>query len=186
MSIVSDLRLRSGLTQEQLAERAGTSRSRLSAYENSRTSPELDTLERLARAADVELAIAPVGTRRVASHITLVAEAAKADRVSDAVRLVAELLAFVRDGVVAIECFDHEPASTGDRRWDSLLAGVAEMIAQESGRAVPGWAASPARVLDRPWFVTRLRTVRPDIYRRTPAALSARGVLLSAESLESV
>ncbi len=48
-----------GLTQGQLADRAGTSRSRINSYENGRVHPTADTLERVFEAMDLELAATP-------------------------------------------------------------------------------------------------------------------------------
>lgn len=48
-----------GLSQHELAARAGTSRPTLSAYEHGRKSPTLGTAVRLLRAAGFELAIQP-------------------------------------------------------------------------------------------------------------------------------
>lgn len=55
-----EVRQRSGLSQEELARQAGTSRPTLSAYENGRKAPTADTLERLVRAAGFQLVGAPV------------------------------------------------------------------------------------------------------------------------------
>lgn len=186
MTLLAEIRARSGLTQTELAQRAHTSRTRLSAYENERTAPELDTLERIAAAAGVELALAPRGTRRVQRQIVAVANAVHDTRSSDAVRLVAELVAWVRDGVVDLDTLTHEPASLGDRRWDALIAGVTELVFAEAHRPVPGWASAPGRILNAPWFVSRLRSLWPEILITTPAPLAARGVHLSAASLDSV
>ncbi|MGH9133030.1 MAG: helix-turn-helix transcriptional regulator [Ilumatobacteraceae bacterium] len=186
MTLVAEIRARAGLTQAELAARAGTSRTRVSAYENAHTAPELDTLTRLATVARAELVLAPWGTRRVKAQIDDIGASVADGRTSDAVRLVAELVAWVRDGVVELDALAQEPASVGDRRWDALLAGVAEMLFSEARRAVPGWASSPARILDQPWFVSRLRSLWPEILVTTPAALAARGVHISARSLESV
>ncbi|MDT4922786.1 MAG: hypothetical protein QOG01_499 [Pseudonocardiales bacterium] len=57
--LVARLRRASGLSQGELARRAGTSRPTLSAYEHGRKSPSLDTVERLAAAAGQELLISP-------------------------------------------------------------------------------------------------------------------------------
>ncbi len=48
-----------GLTQEELAGRAGTSRTTLSAYERGRKSPTLATVERLLQGAGFELSAEP-------------------------------------------------------------------------------------------------------------------------------
>lgn len=58
--LMARLRRASGLSQGELARRAGTSRPTLSAYEHGRKSPSLDTVERLAAAAGQELALVPV------------------------------------------------------------------------------------------------------------------------------
>jgi transcriptional regulator with XRE-family HTH domain len=57
--LLRKVRVASGLSQEELARRAGTSRSTLSAYEHGRKSPSADTLERLVVAAGFELDVVP-------------------------------------------------------------------------------------------------------------------------------
>ena len=49
--MIRTARLRAGLTLRELAERAATSHSTLSAYESGRTTPNVDTLDRVLRAA---------------------------------------------------------------------------------------------------------------------------------------
>lgn len=58
------VRMASGLSQEELARRAGTSRPTLSAYEHGRKSPSAQTLERLVAAAGFELDVVPSVTWR--------------------------------------------------------------------------------------------------------------------------
>ena len=57
--LIRTARSRAGLTLRELGERAQTSHSTLSAYESGRTTPNVDTLDRVLRAAgfalDVEL-----------------------------------------------------------------------------------------------------------------------------------
>jgi len=57
-------RRQSGLTQQMLAERAGTSQAAVSAYESGRRSPSVDTLCRLLGAAgyEVRMRLAPPDT----------------------------------------------------------------------------------------------------------------------------
>ncbi len=52
-------RKEAGLSQEELAERVGTSRPTLSAYEHDRKSPTVDTMERILAAAGFRLAVEP-------------------------------------------------------------------------------------------------------------------------------
>ncbi len=63
-SLLRRVRADSGLSQEDLSRRAGTSRPTLSAYERGRKSPSADTLERLVSVAGFELDAVPVVTWR--------------------------------------------------------------------------------------------------------------------------
>lgn len=55
-----EARIGAGLTQAELAARAGTSQATLSAYERGRKEPSLATLDRLLRATGQRLTSAPV------------------------------------------------------------------------------------------------------------------------------
>jgi DNA-binding XRE family transcriptional regulator len=57
--LLEQVRVSSGLTQEELARRAGTSRPTLSAYEHGRKSPTVATFARLLSRAGWELAALP-------------------------------------------------------------------------------------------------------------------------------
>jgi transcriptional regulator with XRE-family HTH domain len=56
-AIIRDARLRAGLTQVQLAARAGVTQSVISTYENGRREPSLAALQRLVRAAGFEASV---------------------------------------------------------------------------------------------------------------------------------
>ena len=58
--VLSAVREFAGLSQGELARRAGTSRPTLSAYEHGRKAPTADTLERLLAATGFRLEVAPV------------------------------------------------------------------------------------------------------------------------------
>ena len=57
--LLERVRLEAGLSQQDLAARAGTSRSTLSAYEHGRKSPTLSTVERLFDQAGFDLSAEP-------------------------------------------------------------------------------------------------------------------------------
>ena len=57
VQLIEQARLAAGLTQQAMAERAGTSRTTLSAYEHGRKSPNLETVERLIEVAGYELTL---------------------------------------------------------------------------------------------------------------------------------
>jgi transcriptional regulator with XRE-family HTH domain len=62
--LLERVRQEAGLSQEELASRAGTSRPTLSAYEHGRKSPTLATVERLLDSAGFELTAEPKVTFR--------------------------------------------------------------------------------------------------------------------------
>jgi hypothetical protein len=76
-----------------------------------------------------------------------------------------------------------EPPSTGDERWDALLAALAEHLAAKDDLAPPDWAE--LRILRRPWFPAQLRVQRADALVHAPAAFRKHGVYLSAADLEA-
>jgi len=58
--LLADARRASGLTQSEVARRAGTSRPTVSAYEHGHRNPTLDTVERLLAANGQALSLTPV------------------------------------------------------------------------------------------------------------------------------
>lgn len=59
MNLIATARKQAGVTQEEWAELAGTSRPTLSAYENGRKSPQLSTVERMFEVLSLELVAMP-------------------------------------------------------------------------------------------------------------------------------
>jgi transcriptional regulator with XRE-family HTH domain len=59
--LIREARLRAGLTQSELAARAGTAQSGIARWESGRTTPSLDDVRRLVRLCglDLEVAIVP-------------------------------------------------------------------------------------------------------------------------------
>jgi transcriptional regulator with XRE-family HTH domain len=58
-NLIARIRHRAGLSQAELARRAGMARSVVNAYEHGRRQPGADALARLAAAADLELSVVP-------------------------------------------------------------------------------------------------------------------------------
>jgi hypothetical protein len=77
----------------------------------------------------------------------------------------------------------EEPAPTGDDRWDTLLAALAEHLAAGNDLAPPEWTET--RVLQQPWFPAELAIQRAEALIWAPAAFRKHGVYLSARDLEA-
>jgi hypothetical protein len=84
---------------------------------------------------------------------------------------------------VQLSLLQDEPSLTGDERWDTLLAALAEHLAAGHDAAPPQWA--DLRVLRRPWFPAELEIQRAEALVWAPAAFRKHGVYLSARDLEA-
>jgi transcriptional regulator with XRE-family HTH domain len=68
--LIKDARTRAGISQRELADRAGTSQATVSAYESGRKVPSVDTLARLLAAMGARLAVEPAEGTAVAPTAT--------------------------------------------------------------------------------------------------------------------
>ncbi|MFC7550507.1 hypothetical protein [Plantactinospora sp. GCM10030261] len=82
-------------------------------------------------------------------------------------------------GETRIGLLQDEPGPTGDVRWDSLLAALAEHLLAQADLAPPAWVE--ARVLRRAWFPAELAIHRVDALAWAPAAFRKHGVYVSVQ-----
>ena len=94
--LLREARLRAGLTQEELAQRAATARSQISRYERGDVLPSLETLRRLIRACGLELGFRLYNADLDDHDMTLIAQVlplTPEERVDRAVRAVKHIYA---------------------------------------------------------------------------------------------
>jgi hypothetical protein len=84
---------------------------------------------------------------------------------------------------VQLALLQEEPPPTGDERWDTLMAALAEHLAARRDTAPPPWAE--LRVLRRPWFPAELAIQRAEALVWAPAAFRKHGIYLSGRDLEA-
>lgn len=97
-ALVREARRRAGLTQAQLAERAGTSQPAIARYERATALPDLDTLHRIAEACGLELRLEltePDAQREAAARAAL--ERTVEERLQENERQI-ELVQALRNG----------------------------------------------------------------------------------------
>jgi predicted transcriptional regulator len=82
--------------------------------------------------------------------------------------------------------FLRSPDTTGDPRFDALIAGLAEREARRAGVRAPLWTKNDAYVLSEAWFVTDVPGLRAMIFRDSPPEFALRNVYLDPRELESV
>ena len=187
--VIRAARRRAGLTQKELARRSATTQSAVAAYEGGAKQPSVATLNRLVAAADCAVAWS-LGPARSLVHATVdaIAHSLHAGGEQEALRLAADLwteLASMPTPTVTME-IEADPGSTGDRRWDALVAGLVERVAHLAGLRTPVWTASAERFLDAWWFLTPYRSLHASALVDTPAELANRGVFVHESSLWSV
>ncbi len=89
--LLHEARLRAGLTQAELAKRAGTPRSQISRYERADVLPSLETLRRLIRSCGLDLSFRLFNADLEEHDATLIAQVQSLtaeERVDRAVRAV--------------------------------------------------------------------------------------------------
>lgn len=78
--------------------------------------------------------------------------------------------------------FFAEPSTTGDPRWDAMVAGSTEDLALRTGFPAPDW--TPGHALPEFWFVGRAPSLEAYAFARSPFSLQIRGVLVDPGDLE--
>jgi transcriptional regulator with XRE-family HTH domain len=182
-------RRRSGLTLAQVSRASGTAESNVSAYERGAKVPRQRTIRRI-------LATVDAGTSSVVHErrlLTFPAAAAAVRRgvkqgwsTADLLRLVRQVRSDSRWLVTDADraAFFAEPSTTGDQRWDAMLAANAENLALESGLPVPPWTAGHA--LPTFWFVGSTPSLHAYAFSRTPISMQVRGVMVDPADLDAV
>lgn len=191
---LSEMREARGLTQDAVASLMGTSQPVVARLEAGGRDPRLSTVERYAAALGVEVVVRDWSSNdqaligRLADRVRVRLEGAD-EPATDTFR---EVVQFVDDatrlsGEALKVAIGREPVSTGDRRWDALLAATASWLAERDGLEVPRWAAAARRVLPAPgWVLTPNKRLHRLVRASTPEAFASRGVYIDAASLESV
>jgi hypothetical protein len=85
--------------------------------------------------------------------------------------------------------FLGEPDTTGDTRFDALLAGLAVHLAREAGMGTtPTWTRDPGRYVEPIWWfgLPEGSGLQAFTYQRTPSCFRARGVMFNVDNLASV
>lgn len=177
-----------GLTQTRLAELADTAQSAIAAYEAGTREPTLPVLTRMLAAAGMRLELDIAPDRSLYRMCDLARDIA-AVKVSDEkrrLRLVFEFLRATQDDeqplalLVAVA-----PESTGDERFDALLAALAEHLCVHANIDPPTWVFEPSRFLERAWWVSELASAKAAALVHTPASLRRRGVMIDRRDLQS-
>jgi transcriptional regulator with XRE-family HTH domain len=187
-SLIRHARQDAGITQLQMADRAGTAQPAVAAYESGARTPTLATLERLLDACEhnLEVTAAP-RTRRGATSLGQLSPVIAGDlaqgRERDALRLLFgfadDFRGSSRPGKISL--LHEQPPTTGDARFDAALAGTAEFFARESNIQAPQWVDEPSRFVEPWWFATSKPAFEAYTLAHTPAVFARHGVFIARE-----
>lgn len=151
-------RERAGLTQRELAERAGVAQSVVSAYESGRRQPALPTLARLVEASghDLQLTLAPHGTSRAPLAGTL---GRRVQRHRDEITDIA-----ARHGVTNLRVFGS--VARGDEHTDSDVDVLADLPPDAGLFTLLRLEEELTRLLDARVEVIPAASLRPEVRSR--------------------
>lgn len=182
------------LTQAELAERGGVSRQWLVAVEHGHSRAELGKINAVLEAVGLMLTtrLLPVDNgptdRRwlTAGDVAEVirGEVARGDT-NFALRTLARALADLRGlaDPAAVATALREPPSTGDPRWDALLAAAYGRECRDLGIDSPAWTRVES--LRSWWFPVYDPVLTARTMQRTPIDFAARGIWLDESALEA-
>jgi transcriptional regulator with XRE-family HTH domain len=190
-TLLKDARAAAGVTQLELARRAGTAQPAVAAYESGARTPGIATLRRLLGGCEYELElIAHPRVRRGALSLEglapMIAADLQADREHDALRLLFGFADDFRGSSRAgrISLLRNPPPPTGDARFDAALAGVAEFLAREAQIPSPHWVEEPGRFVEPWWFVSSRPALDAYTLAHTPAVFARHGVFVAREAFD--
>jgi len=203
-ALIRQARLHSGLTQAELAARAGTSVSTLSKYEHGHKVPTYPTLYRLLRAAGATLRLVLPPPRDpaepplprspsasdgdlqpVGRYVAAIADYLPTWGVETAWRV---LVQFADDFRAASRLAQEiavaaRPPSTGDRRFDAAFAALIEHLCRQQRIPRPAWVDDEDLIAAPVWYVSG---EDPETYSETPIAFAKHGVWIHRGAFASV
>ena len=181
-------RAASGLTQSQLAIRSGIAGSSLSLIEHGKREPTVATLEALLRATRHTIVTVPTVRSDAARIASEIGEAITRSDEASAFRRFLQLAdnLAAEGGATRVGLALSEPAPTGSERWDAAIAALCEYRLKADGLPVPDWVTLQAGRPDSPWAPHTSDYDIPADPARVPADFLRRGILIEAETLESV
>lgn len=182
-------RLQAGMSQSAVAQLAKTSQSAIATYEAGNREPSLPVLQRLLAATGHQLSLSVLPDSTVYRIADLALDIAQSPANDDKkkLRYVFEFMRGAQEDAAPVNVLvSAEPKSTGDMRFDALLAGIAEDLCVLGGEVPPQWVNSDARTLKNAWWVSSLAAGRAQALVHSPAALRRRGVMIDRHDLEGV
>jgi HTH-type transcriptional regulator/antitoxin HipB len=191
-AVIRSRRRALSLTQADVAARADVSRQWLVEVESGHPRAEIGRLLEVLKVLDLELTTTPAcqDDGPALDRMLPVPSLARAVRkeiasgdTNFALRLIGRSIDELRHLARADwPVFLSPPPSTGDHRWDTLIAGAFRRECRRSGIDAPSWTA--VTPLPTWWFPVEDRLLVARTMQRTPIDFSVLGIWLDAKALE--
>lgn len=187
----------SGLSRQALAQAAGTSRAALDQIEKGERMPRIDTLSRVVEAAGLKLELClgeadPAPSERITP---IEASSARLDPNDPAWNwrwLISGFVAgeFVPASRAVRACaLVDQPVTTGDKRWDTFVAALAEHLSFHAHVDTPSWATRSTQAPLEPfWWPVHgdLASQRSAALAFSPASFKSRGILVDGREIPRI
>ncbi len=194
-ALLREGRVRRGLSQRALAERAGVPQPTIAAIEAGRRRPSFDLFVRIVERGGLPIRVVlsePPAWGAAGAGAQIVRFLAdehrrEQQRHDSALRTVLDLrdtLLRTPAGELGALVSDRAELS-GDRRWDAFLAGVVEEATARHRVPPPAWTQEPERFVEPFWHLSDSEAFHEWERETAPAALLRHGVLAAAGELES-
>lgn len=187
-TILEAARKSRGVSQVQLARRAKTFQANISMIESGGTDPGVSTIEQCLSPLGYTLIAIPTNKPTVTEFALSIGKAITDKKLSRAFRLIIQLsdnLKAVQPEICVALCAAPAP-TTGDRKFDALLAGVVENVLRARRLPVPQWVDEESRKLAEPWIVDQYQKDLKVAAKVTPRALLKHNVLIDEREFQSV
>lgn len=197
---LKEARRRRGLSQRALARLVGVPQSTISEIEAGLRQPTFPVLgrilDRMGRPVDLLLvaeerfsatSVVRRAARVLAGELPAGVGDSKAAREDAAFREVLDL----RDSLLrssqagALALVADRPGSTGEKRFDALVAAVVEDACARLGVTPPSWTEEPERFVKPFWYLSDVDGLHWWEFSTAPGAFVRHGVLAGEEELRS-
>ena len=187
-SILEAARKSRGASQVALARKARTYQANISLIESGDTDPGLSTIEQCLSPLGFRLIAIPTNKPTVAEFALTIGQSVQDKKFSRVFRLMIQLsdtLDCVEPEICVALCASPAP-TTGDERYDALLAGVVEYSLSKRRLPVPQWVCEEKRVLPKRWVVDQYATDLSAVAKVTPRAFLKHNVVIDEREFASV
>ena len=179
----------SGLTQAEFAAALGTSAPRFSAYRTGKTMPSAAFYLRARRMAAGLKAARDRGWMTPQSTSRAINRAIRKGDELWALKMTLQgrdhLRELLRQNSPASKAWTAAPRTTGERKWDALLAALTKHEFEAAGHQPPRWADADAKRLEEPdeWVLPSLLFDDAEVRAATPHWLAEHGVYAAERDL---